>query len=67
MPAPTGNGFSVDTFRRELRAWLDRELPAIWGAPTRPVRPAEADDLDMRRRFDRALYAAGWEIGRAHV
>jgi alkylation response protein AidB-like acyl-CoA dehydrogenase len=60
MPGVTGSGFSADTFRQELRAWLGRELPAIWGAPTRPVRPTEADDLEMRRRFDRALYAAGW-------
>jgi len=52
--------FSVDTFRQELRAWLGRELPAIWGSPTRPVRPGEDDDMAMRRRFDRALYAAGW-------
>ena len=52
--------FSVDTFRQELRAWLGRELPAIWGGPTRPVRPGEDDDMAMRRRFDRALYAAGW-------
>jgi alkylation response protein AidB-like acyl-CoA dehydrogenase len=57
MPATE---FSFDTFRQELRAWLSRELPAIWGAPARPVRPREADDLEMRRRFDRALYAAGW-------
>src|SRR2546430_17425970 len=57
MPATE---FSIDTFRQELRAWLRRELPAIWGTPTRPVRPREADDLEMRRRFDRALYAAGW-------
>src|SRR5258708_33525586 len=57
MPATK---FSVDTFRQELRAWLSRELPAIWGAPARPVRPLEADDLEMRLRFDRALYAAGW-------
>jgi alkylation response protein AidB-like acyl-CoA dehydrogenase len=60
VPGLTGNGFSVETFRQELRAWLGRELPAIWGASTRPVRPTEADDLEMRRRFDRALYAAGW-------
>src|SRR5258708_12660785 len=52
--------FSFDAFRRELRAWLGREVPAIWGAPARPVRPSEDDDLAMRRRFDRALYAAGW-------
>src|SRR5258708_35606753 len=51
--------FSFDAFRRELRAWLGREVPAIWGAPARPVRPSEDDDLAMRRRFDRALYAAG--------
>ena len=60
MPGLTGNEFSADTFRQELRAWLGRELPAVWGAPTRPVRPSEDDDMAMRRRFDRALYAAGW-------
>ena len=57
MPA---TDFSVDTFRQQLRAWLSRELPAIWGAPSRPVRPPEAADMEQRRRFDRALYAAGW-------
>jgi alkylation response protein AidB-like acyl-CoA dehydrogenase len=24
------------------------------------VRPSEADDMAMRKRFDQALYAAGW-------
>jgi alkylation response protein AidB-like acyl-CoA dehydrogenase len=61
MPATeSGTTFSVATFRDELRTWLRRELPAIWGSPTRPVRPSEAADMEMRRRFDRALYAAGW-------
>lgn len=55
-----GSDFSIDTFREELRDWLRRELPAVWGSPTRPVRPDEAADMEMRRRFDRALYAAGW-------
>jgi alkylation response protein AidB-like acyl-CoA dehydrogenase len=49
-----------DVFRAELRAWLDRTLPSIWGAPTPPVRPTEDDDMAMRHRYDRALYAAGW-------
>jgi len=57
MPATE---FSVDAFRQELRAWLSRELPAVW--EPRPARsgPGRPTDLKMRRRFDRALYAAGW-------
>ena len=58
--APTAGRFAVDAFRDELRVWLRRTLPTVWGAPTPPVRPTEETDMAMRRRFDQALFAAGW-------
>jgi alkylation response protein AidB-like acyl-CoA dehydrogenase len=58
-PAPTAD-HAVARFSDDLREWLAQALPSVWGSPTRPVRPGEAEDMEMRRRFDRALYAAGW-------
>jgi alkylation response protein AidB-like acyl-CoA dehydrogenase len=52
--------FTPQAFRAELREWLQGALPSIWGAPTPPVRPTEDDDMEMRHRYDRALYAQGW-------
>jgi alkylation response protein AidB-like acyl-CoA dehydrogenase len=52
--------FDPETFRAELRAWLRATLPSVWEGSHPPVRPSEADDMAMRRRFDQALYAAGW-------
>jgi alkylation response protein AidB-like acyl-CoA dehydrogenase len=52
--------FDPEGFRVELRAWLRDSLPAVWGGARPPVRPSEADDMAMRKRFDQALYAAGW-------
>jgi alkylation response protein AidB-like acyl-CoA dehydrogenase len=49
-----------EAFRAELREWLERVLPTVWCAPTPPVRPTEDDDMEMRHRYDRALYAVGW-------
>jgi alkylation response protein AidB-like acyl-CoA dehydrogenase len=57
---PAATGFDPDSFRAELVAWFKTALPAIWGGPTPPVRPTEAEDMAMRLRFDRALYDAGW-------
>jgi alkylation response protein AidB-like acyl-CoA dehydrogenase len=52
--------FEPESFRQQLEEWFVTALPAIWGGSAPPVRPTEADDMEMRRRFDRALYAAGW-------
>jgi alkylation response protein AidB-like acyl-CoA dehydrogenase len=51
---------TAEEFRAQVRAWLTRALPQVWGTATPPVRPDEAADMAMRRRFDRALHAAGW-------
>ena len=48
------------TLRGEIRAWLDRALPEVWGSPERPVDIDEATEYAMRRRFDQVVYRDGW-------
>ncbi|MCX8071444.1 MAG: acyl-CoA dehydrogenase [Candidatus Binatia bacterium] len=51
---------SEEVFRREVRAWLERNLPPGWGtADYRPPRTAE-EQVAFARSWQRKLYDGGW-------
>ena len=48
-----------ESFREEVRSWLDENLPSEWGH--RGVGGyREDDDEDLQRRWQRMLHEAGW-------
>ena len=50
-----------ETFRAELRAWLQGNLPAGWGAGAEPPALATlADEVAFLRAWQRTLAGAGW-------
>ena len=49
-----------ETFRRELRAWLDANIPHEWRKPGFWHRMDEGTSLAMRREWEQKKYDAGW-------
>ncbi|GIW42932.1 MAG: putative acyl-CoA dehydrogenase FadE17 [Candidatus Binatia bacterium] len=49
-----------EAFRREVRSWLERNLPPGWGTPAyQPPRTAE-EQVSFARAWQRKLYDGGW-------
>lgn len=51
---------SEEAFRREVRTWLERNLPPGWGTPSyRPPRTPE-EQVAFAREWQRKLFEGGW-------
>lgn len=49
-----------EAFRASICDWLEAHLPAVRGDPHPSNAWSETEEYAMRRRFDQALYRAGW-------
>ncbi len=49
-----------ESFRREIRAWLETELPAGWGTPDFAGPSTPAEQVAFARAWQRKLYDGGW-------
>ncbi len=47
-------------FRREVRTWLEQNLPAGWGEPTFAVPETPAEEVAFLKAWQRKLYDGGW-------
>jgi len=51
----------AEAFRPEVRAWLDENLPKVWGTPEyEPPEPFSQEAQDLGKSFQKKLYEAGY-------
>lgn len=47
-------------FRREVRAWLEANLPQGWGTPAHREPQTAAEKVEASKQWQRRLYEGGW-------